>query len=100
MVVAENETEYSRQIEALNKLLTDHSKTQSAIIKQLQKAVIIVSICFTCILVVMIGCFFWYESRFETTETTTTELSTEGENADINSVTNGDMYNDDATHNE
>lgn len=51
-----------------------------------------------------------YESQFETveTETTTTttetvtdtDMSTSGENANINNVTNGDMYNDNATHNE
>lgn len=95
-----DEESYSRQIEALNRLLTDHSKAQSAIIRQLQRAIIIVSVCFMCIIVAMVGCFFWYESRFDTTEVTTTELTTEGDNADINSVTNGDMYNDSSIHNE
>ena len=50
----------------------------------------------------MIAGFFWYESQYETSESTvtTTELTTEGENANINNVTNGDMYNDNAVHNE
>ena len=52
----------------------------------------------------MVGGFFYYESQFETVETATTmtdtDLTTRGENANINNVTNGDMYNDDVTHNE
>lgn len=95
----ENE-EYAAQIEALNRLLTDHSKHQSATIKQLNKTLIIVSICFTCIIAAMVSGFFWYEAQFETTEVTTTELTTKGDNADINSVTDGDMYNDNSIHNE
>jgi hypothetical protein len=44
--------------------------------------------------------FFYYESQFDITETTTTELQTSGENANINNVSNGDMYNDNSVHNE
>lgn len=45
--------------------------------------------------------FVWYESQFETTETTTTEVYTEGDNAnaEYNHV-EGDQYNDDSVHNE
>ena len=91
---------YSEQIEALNKLLTDHSKAQSATIRQLNRALVIVAICMTVIICCMITGFFWYESQFEVTEVTTTEMTTEGEDANINAVTNGDMYNDSSTHNE
>ena len=47
--------------------------------------------------------FFWYESQFEvtediaTTETITQEVS--GENSEINNV-DGNLYKDNATHNE
>lgn len=51
--------------------------------------------------------FVWYESQFETiqtteeTETKDVDLSTSGDNADAtyNDVS-GDQYNDDAVHNE
>lgn len=93
-----------KQIQAINQLLVDQSKSKSETIKQLKSAVIVVAVCFTIIICCMIGGFFWYESQFEVvdtkTETTVTELTTEGENANINNVTNGNMYNDNATHNE
>lgn len=92
--------EYTTQIEALNKLLADHNKHQSTTINRLNKTLVVVSICFTCIIVAMVSGFFWYEVQFETVESTTTELTTEGDDADINSVTNGDMYNDNSIHNE
>lgn len=92
--------EYTSQIEALNRLLTDHTKAQSATIKQLNRALIIVALCMTIIMCVMIAGFFWYESQFETTEVTTTEMTTEGDSSNINAVTNGDMYNGESVHNE
>lgn len=89
-----------KQVEAVNRLLIDHTKAQTLIIKQLKTAIIAVCICFTAIIVSMIAGFFWYESQFETTESTVTTMETEGENANINAVTNGDMYNDSAQHND
>ena len=89
-----------KHMQAINQLLTDYSQSQALLIKQLKNAIVTICICFTVIICVMIGGFFWYESQFETKEVTTTELSTEGDNADINSVTNGNMYNDNAVHNE
>ena len=89
-----------KQVEAVNKLLIDHTKAQTLIIRQLKNTIIAVCICFTAIIVSMIAGFFWYESQFETTESTVTTMETEGENANINAVTNGDMYNDSAQHND
>ena len=89
-----------KHVQAVNQLLTDYSKSQSGMIKHLKSVIIVLHICFTLIICTMIVGFFWYESQFETKETTTTTLETEGDNADINSVTNGDMYNDNSTHNE
>lgn len=92
--------ENNKQLQAVNELLKDYSKAQTETIKQLKLALIVVSICFSLIICTMVAGFFWYESQFEVTETTTTTLEAEGENANINSVTNGDMYNDSSTHNE
>ena len=89
-----------KQVEAVNRLLVDHAKAQSLIIRQLKNAIIVVCICFTAIIVSMVAGFFWYESQFDTTESTVTTMETEGENANINAVTNGDMYNDSAQHND
>lgn len=89
-----------KQVEAVNRLLVDHAKAQMLIIRQLKNTIVVVCICFTAIIVSMIAGFFWYESQFETTESTVTTMETEGENANINAVTNGDMYNDSAQHND
>lgn len=85
---------------ALYELLTDLIKSQSDVLKQLKLAVLILCGSFTLIIIGLIIGFVHYESQFETTETTTTVMETEGENANINSVTNGDMYNDSSVHNE
>lgn len=92
--------ENNKQLHAINELLRDYSKAQAETIKQLKIALIVVSVCFSLIICTMVAGFFWYESQFDVTSTTTTELTTEGENANINNVTNGDMYNDNAVHNE
>ena len=50
---------------------------------------------------VFFGGFVWYESQYETAETETYELNTEGENASIDyDNVSGNQYNDNATHNE
>lgn len=89
-----------KQIEAVNKLLIDQTKSQSLVIRQMKIIMITACICFTIVIGTMVAGFFWYESQFETTEMTTTTMETEGENANINAVTNGDMYNDSAQHND
>lgn len=87
-------------IQAMNHLLSDCAKTQSQMIRELNRILIVVCICFTFIIVSMVIGFIYYEAQFDTKATTTTELTTEGDSANINSVLNGDMYNDDSTHNE
>ena len=91
-------------LSAVNGELLNTIKNQESLIKHFRKMLIAITISFTIIICCMVGGFFYYESQFETVETTTTttdtDLTTSGENANINNVTNGDMYNDDATHNE
>ena len=94
----------NERLSAVNGVLLDTAKSQESLIKHFRKMLIAVTISFTIIICCMVGGFFYYESQFETVETaattTDTDLTTSGENANINNVTNGDMYNDDATHNE
>ena len=92
--------EINKEQQAMNELLKDSLKIQAETIKMLKVSLLVVSICFSLIICTMVAGFFWYESQFETVETTTTTLETEGENANINNVSNGNMYNDDSTHNE
>lgn len=94
----------NERLSAVNGVLLDTAKSQESLIKHFRKMLIAITISFTIIICCMVGGFFYYESQFETVETATTmtdtDLTTSGENANINNVTNGDMYNDDATHNE
>lgn len=86
----------------LNNVLLDVTKAQEKALSSFKVLLIAVIASFTLIICAMVAGFFYYESQFETveTKTTTTTLSTEGENANINNVTNGNQYNDDAVHNE
>lgn len=98
----------NERLSAMNNVLLDTAKNQETLIKHFRKMLMAVVICFTIIICCMVGGFFYYESQFDiveteatTNETTTdTDMNTSGENANINNVTNGDMYNDNATHNE
>ena len=94
----------NERLSAVNGVLLATAKSQESLIKHFRKMLIAVHMSFTIIICCMVGGFFYYESQFENVETTTTttdtDLTTSGENANINNVTNGDMYNDDATHNE
>lgn len=94
----------NERLNAVNGILLDTAKNQESLIKHFRKMLITITVSFTIIICCMVGGFFYYESQFETVETTTTttdtDLTTSGENANINNVTNGDMYNDNATHNE
>ena len=92
----------NERLSAVNGILLDTAKSQESLIKHFRKMLIAITISFTIIICCMVGGFFYYESQFETVETTTTttDMDTSGDNADINNVTNGDMYNDNATYNE
>lgn len=86
----------------LNNVLLDVTKAQEKALSSFKILLIAIIASFTLIICAMVAGFFYYESQFETveTKTTATTLSTEGENANINNVTNGNQYNDDAVHNE
>lgn len=92
----------NEKLSAMNNVLLDTAKNQEMLIKHFRKMLMAVVICLTIIICSMVGGFFYYESQFETSEitTTTTDMSTSGDNANINNVANGDMYNDNAAHNE
>lgn len=92
----------NERLSALNSILLDTAKSQEKLIKQFRKMLLVVVVCFAAIICCMTIGFFWYESQFETTTTTTTttDMNTSGDNANINNVTDGDMYNDNAVHNE
>lgn len=93
----------NNDLEITNKLLFEMVKNLKQTNKNLSKAFITAVVCLSIIIVVGIAGFFWYESQFETTEQTQTELSLEqeasGEQAEINNVL-GNMYKDNTTHNE
>ena len=92
----------NERLSAVNGILLDTAKNQESLIKHFRKMLIAVTVSFTIIICCMVRGFFYYESQFESVETTTTttdtDITTSGENANINNVTNGDMYNDDATN--
>jgi hypothetical protein len=100
--IAQLEAELEKE-EALNRLLLDTDKNQSSTIGHFRKMVVVLLACFTLIICTMTIGFFWYEGQFDvgttTTDATTTSMETEGTNANINNVADGDMYNDNAVHN-
>ena len=63
--------------QAMNKLLIELVKNQRATAKSTITAFIITVICYTALLIAMIGGFFWYEIRFEVTEQTVIETITQ-----------------------
>lgn len=87
----------------LESVLIDVNRQLNKRIKQLTRVIIILIVCFMLYALAGFGIFAWYESQFEETtkETVTTDVSTTGENANLeyNSV-EGNQYNDNATHNE
>ena len=89
---------------SLMSVLYDVTKSQEKAINGFKYLLTAVIISFTLIIIALVGGFIYYESQYETAETTTTTttttMETEGENANINSVTNGDQYNDNAKHEE
>lgn len=92
---------------AANKMLMDYQKESRKSKKKLYNIIITLIICMMLEAGMFIGAFCWYEAQFEyadyETVTTTTEYSkdmtTSGDNANINNV-EGNQYNNDAVHND
>jgi hypothetical protein len=101
-----NEDGFSSFEKSTNELLYDVCKSQREMIKNMRNMCIVTIVSFCLIICTMIVGFFYYESQFDYVETVTTttatdtDMETSGENANINNVNDGDMYNDNATHNE
>ena len=87
--------------EITNKLLLEMVKNQKASIKNLTKLFIITIVCYSIILISMIIGFFIYESQFDIVEGQyeTYEYTQEGEGENVE-FNNGDVYKDNATHND
>lgn len=93
--------------EDVEKLLFDTQRIYSESNKIKDKIIIMLIVLMFLEAVVGFTGFVWYESQFETvqtteeTETKDVDLSTSGDSADAtyNDVS-GDQYNDDAVHNE
>lgn len=98
-----NENDLQANVEVTNKLLLEMVKNQKTANKHLTKVFMSTIIGYTVLLLAMVAGFFIYESQFETIETDTGSFSIEqeasGEEAEINNVL-GNMYKDNATHNE
>lgn len=93
--------------EDVEKLLFDTQRIYSESNKIKDKIIIMLIVLMFLEAVAGFAGFVWYESQFETvqtteeTETSDVDLSTSGDSADAtyNDVS-GDQYNDDAVHNE
>ena len=70
----------NEKLSALNSILFDTVKNQEKLIKQFRKMLLVVVVCFACIICCMTIGFFWYESQFETTTTTNVTIGTPPEN--------------------
>lgn len=90
------------QTQAMNELLFEMVKNQKEVNKSNIRVFIVIIVCYTLLLISMVVGFFVYESQFETTYTTeaitTTTQEVSGEDSEINNV-QGNMYKDNATHN-
>lgn len=84
----ENEMQ-SERLEAINKLLTDYSKSQSTIIHDLRNAIIIISVVAFAIITLMMGGLFWYTSQFDDVEETTIEQEVNTGDGDGDTIVNG-----------
>ena len=91
------------QTQAMNELLLEMVKNQKETSGKNLKVFIVTIVCYTLLLISMVVGFFVYESQFETTYTTETVTTTtqevSGEDSEINNI-QGNMYKDNATHNE
>lgn len=92
------------QFESANELLLEMVRNQKDNMRNTIKIYVITVVCYTLILITLIIGFLFYESQFvtETKVETAMEtiLTTEGENASINNVSNGDMYNNNVIRNK
>ena len=92
----------NENMEVTNKLLLEMIKHQKSSMKNLIKVFIVTIIGYTALLITMVIGFFVYESQFETIEgqyeTYEYDQEVDGE-GEINNVT-GNLYKDNATHNE
>lgn len=99
----EKENEQLKQSQAVNAMLLEVIRNQRGNNKYALKVFVITIVCYTALLIAMVVGFFVYESQFEVTEQVVTETTTtqevSGENSEINNV-RGNMYNDNATHNQ
>lgn len=88
-------------LEITNKLLVEMVKNLKQTNKNLTKVFIITILSLSIIIISGVIGFFIYESQYETAEQTELSLEQEasGEEAEINNVL-GNMYKDNATHNE
>ena len=83
------------QSQAMNKMLLDTGHIQHNHLKFLRRMIVLVVVCFTIIMCTMIVGFFWYESQFTTTITTTetkeVDVKSEGDGAkaQYNEITTG-----------
>lgn len=85
----------------IKQILIDSIQNQKQNFKDLKNLFLAVVIAFTIIICSMIAGFLWYENQFDygTTEETTKEIITSGDDADANLI-EGDQYNDNAQHTE
>ena len=102
MLDAKDKEKIIEQEDFLNSLLLDVCQSQRDTIKKLSRFLFTIVIAFSASIIFIVASFLKYESNFETEQVTTTvtEMETSGDNANINNVSNGNMYNDNATHNE
>lgn len=91
------------QSQAVNAMLLELVRNQKNNTRGIIRVFVITIICYTLLLITMVIGFFVYESRFEVTEQIVTETTTtqevSGEGSEINNV-QGDMYKDNAVHNQ
>ena len=77
--------EQSEKMQAINKLLSDYSKAQSSVIRELRNAIITISVVAFTVILLVVGGFLWYESQYEhSTTTITQEAELESGDAVIN----------------
>lgn len=86
---------------SIKKLMSDVQSEYLKSNKTKDKIIVLLIVLMFLEAAVFFGGFVWYESQYETVETESYELNTEGENASIDyDNVSGNQYNDNATHNE
>lgn len=85
-----------KQEKATNKLLQDMVAESNQAAKRKDRIILVLILCLLIEALGFFAGFVWYESQFETITTETTEVYTEGDNANAEY----NSYNDSSTHNE